>query len=440
MKNLIPYEYSDRKISPWGGMRLVKEFMDRSGIHDVLTSLPFQSTGSAIGHDHWEIVESFLISVILGAGNCTGSSQLGYDEIIKEIFQWKKGMPSQSTLSRFFRKYEQYESDEIFAQLQSWWFSQIAEDKITLDLDSTVITRYGDQEGAVVGYNPKKKGRKSHHPLMAFAAEPRLVVNSWLRPGNVSSASGLEIFLDDTFRMIPETKVGLIRADSGFSGNEILKEIEGRKLDYIISLPLKAGVVEEILSIKKWTASSIDGIAHCSFQYRSKTWGQSRRIVVVRKDTEKLPKSGGKTLFQSEDDYARYRYSAFVTNTELSSELVWNTYKHRALAENQIKELKYDYALEGYCFSESLATEFAFRWVTIAYNIMSYFRNTVDVSKTTPTLSTVKFNCIAVGAYLVTSGRQKKLMIAAQEKRRERIEDIFTQLSHFDPKKSSSTA
>ena len=29
--------------------------------------------------------------------------------------------------------------------------------KITLDLDSTVITRYGDQEGSVVGYNPKRE-------------------------------------------------------------------------------------------------------------------------------------------------------------------------------------------------------------------------------------------------------------------------------------------
>ena len=33
--------------------------------------------------------------------------------------------------------------------------------KLTIDLDSTVITRYGNQEGSAIGYNPKKKGRKS---------------------------------------------------------------------------------------------------------------------------------------------------------------------------------------------------------------------------------------------------------------------------------------
>ena len=29
--------------------------------------------------------------------------------------------------------------------------------KLTIDLDSTVITRYGNQEGSAIGYNPKKK-------------------------------------------------------------------------------------------------------------------------------------------------------------------------------------------------------------------------------------------------------------------------------------------
>ena len=42
---------------------------------------------------------------------------------------------------------------------------------VTLDLDSTVITRYGQQEGAARGYNPAEHGRVSHHPLMAFVAD-----------------------------------------------------------------------------------------------------------------------------------------------------------------------------------------------------------------------------------------------------------------------------
>jgi hypothetical protein len=48
-------------------------------------------------------------------------------------------------------------------------------DNYTLDLDSTVLTRYGNQQGAAKGYNIKKPGRKSHHPLMAFVSDCRMV-------------------------------------------------------------------------------------------------------------------------------------------------------------------------------------------------------------------------------------------------------------------------
>jgi hypothetical protein len=162
--------------------------------------------------------------------------------------------------------------------------------------------------------------------------------------------------------------------------------------------------------------------------YQAKGWGKSRRIVVVRKDVEKFPKCGGKTLFSHEDDYLRYRYSVYVTNSELSDDLIWVTYKHGAEAENQIKVLKYDYAMEGFCFKEFHATEIAFRWVMMAYNLMSYVRNKIAVSKVKHTLLTLKFRCIAIGAYLVSSGRQKKLMFDVSGSKRDYIEGLFEKI------------
>jgi hypothetical protein len=433
VKGLIPYEFSDKKISPWGGMRLIKEFHDRVGLHDKFRQLPLHEPGSAVGVKHYEILESFMMSVILGAGNCYGASQISYDEVLKEIFQWEKGMPSQSSLSRFFPKYDQDMSDVIFSELLTWWFTQLGHKNLTLDVDSTVITRFGNQEGAEKGYNPKHKGRKSHHPIIAFVAETKMVANAWMRSGNSASATEFKEFLDNTFTMVPRQCIGLLRGDSGFSGNDLLNELERLELPYIIAMPMKAGLVEEILSKRKWVSSEAQGVDLCSFWYRSKSWGKSRRVVVVRKDAEKLPNCGGKTLFSHEDDYLRYRYSAYVTTSDLSDELVWVTYKHRAEAENQIKELKYDYGMEGFCFSQMHATEFAFRWVMMAYNLMSYVRNAISVSKVKHTLSTLKFRCIAIGAYLVTSHRQKKLMLAVSGSKRDYIESLFVKVSNFNP-------
>ncbi|SHJ56531.1 hypothetical protein SAMN04488028_101521 [Reichenbachiella agariperforans] len=110
-------------------------------------------------------------------------------------------MPSQSTYSRFFGKFSQKRNTEVFPVLQNWFFDQIGVDNITVDFDSTVITRYRDQQGSAKGYNPNKRGRNSHHPLMAFVGQTRMVANAWLRPGNTTDSSSCKLFMQETFAL-----------------------------------------------------------------------------------------------------------------------------------------------------------------------------------------------------------------------------------------------
>ncbi len=99
------------------------------------------------------------------------------------------------------------------------------------------MTRYGNQEGALRGYNPKKKGRNSHHPLMAFVADVRMVANFWLRSGNTSASNNFLSFLEDTLSRLEGKKVGLIRCDSGFYSDDIFSYLEQgqRPFNYIIA-------------------------------------------------------------------------------------------------------------------------------------------------------------------------------------------------------------
>jgi hypothetical protein len=74
VKQNLPYIYTDKQVTPWGGMRLIKEFYDRAGMHEQLRLLPLIEKGSARGVDHYEIIESFIMSVILGANNCSAAA------------------------------------------------------------------------------------------------------------------------------------------------------------------------------------------------------------------------------------------------------------------------------------------------------------------------------------------------------------------------------
>ena len=57
-------------------------------------------------------------------------------------------MVGHKAFQRYFKKFGQSENDKIFTSLFQWFFNQIHFDNYTLDVDSTVVTRYGGQQGA----------------------------------------------------------------------------------------------------------------------------------------------------------------------------------------------------------------------------------------------------------------------------------------------------
>jgi hypothetical protein len=286
------------------------------------------------------------------------------------------------------------------------------------------MTRYGEQEGSKVGYNPSKPGRASHHPLMAFIAETRMVANAWLRPGNTAALSNCKAFMDETFEILKDKKVGLIRADSGFYAHDFLTYLETEKqTNYIIAVKMYPTLKQELRMLTGWTKLK-DGIEIAEFEYQSKEWKKPRRMVAVRKNIEILKKATGKLLLFDEP-VGKYRYSLYVTNLDLPAQQIWLSYKDRADAENRIKELKYDFGLDSFCMNKFWATEAAFRTIMVAYNLMSLFRQIVLKSKSQATLSTLRFKCFALGSWISKHAGKTTLNISAMGEKRKWLDGLF---------------
>jgi hypothetical protein len=98
---------------------------------------------------------------------------------------------------------------------------QAAPERFILDWDSTVQTRYGHQEGACVGYNPQKPGRKSHHPLLAVIADTRLCPYYRWRPGNTGSSTQWIEAMEESVSWIGRLP-WLNRGDVGFCSEQIM--------------------------------------------------------------------------------------------------------------------------------------------------------------------------------------------------------------------------
>ena len=333
----LPIEFSDKKVTPFGGMCLMKRFVDSLGIRDKLRELPLPQGGSNRAYQAEHIIESFWLSIWTGASRYIHADWLRYDTVLQDIFGFQS-MPSQSTYSRFFNKFSLAKNTAVFPSLQSWLLGQVNIDRITLDLDSTVITRSGNQQGSAKGYNPLRKGRNSHHPLMAFVSQTRMVANAWLRPGNTADSSSCEGFLHETLNhALSGQKVGLLRADSGFYTQGILDYLESESVNYIIATRLYPNVKRAVYGLQDWVSicRGID-VNQMVFAHEG---GKERRYIIVRKEIKDRPDSGGKQLF----DDPRYRFSCYVTNMDLPLDEIWNLYNARADCENRIKELKADF-------------------------------------------------------------------------------------------------
>ena len=130
-------------------------------------------------------------------------------------------MAGHRAISRFFGKFDQSLNEKVFDNFFGWLFKSININYVTLDLDYTVITRYGNkQESATKGCNPNKRGRPSHNPLMAFVADTEMVANFWLRPGSAHTANNVAGFLDNTLERLGDINCSLIRADSVLASDD----------------------------------------------------------------------------------------------------------------------------------------------------------------------------------------------------------------------------
>ena len=351
--------FTDKEITPWGGMALMKRMLDRCDMDGVISTLGLPVPGSNRGYKAQEILKSFWVSVWCGANRFLHTEVTRQDEVIRRIFGWDR-ICGQDTYKRFFGRFTQGMNQRVFTLLYRWFFQNLQFDNYTLDLDSSVLIRYGDQEGARLGYNARKPGRKSHHPLMAFVADCRMVANLWLRSGNAHTANNLFSFLEDTLHKLEGKRVGLLRCDSGFYGERIFRYLEERPISYVIAARLYPPVQREISRQKVWLKLG-EGIEVGEVQYLGADSSRARRMVMVRQLIRDRSKATGKPLrlFQDSEIYNRYRYHCFITNLTLPAQQVWNLYKQRADAENRIKELKYDFGFDSFNLNSFYGTEAA---------------------------------------------------------------------------------
>jgi hypothetical protein len=426
--------FTDREITPWGGIAMLVRMLEKLRFEEMLDELALPSPGSNRGYCPKQLVKQFVTSIWCGANRFEHCEITRHDEVMRQIWGFRQ-MAGHKAIQRFFNRHTRSDNADISRQVYRWFFEGQQFDNYTLDIDSTVITRYGSQQGASVGHHPHKRGRASHHPLMAFVAENRMVANFWLRPGNAHTSNNLEAFLADTIEKLNGRRIGLLRADSGFYDRKIFHMLEEHPLcsNYIIAAKFHSPIQRALAQQEDW-GSLGNGIGIAETMFQCPSWEKPRRLIMVRQLVRERPRATGKTLRLFNDDilFDNYRYTCLVTNSTLPPTIVWRLYRDRAESENRIKELKYDFGVDSFNMQSFEATQAALDWAMMAYNLISLFRHVVINNKVHERMKTLRYQVFAIGGYQVKQGSERILKLSLAMKRRQWFLGLWGESKNFN--------
>jgi hypothetical protein len=217
-----------RAVTPFGGLVVFFEFLQQVGYGEAVKQhLPFRLT-SPNAIDPVETFTAFLLSVVAGARRFAHTSLLRADVALHELLGITR-FPVDDTIRNLFKRFGQGQCQSFSSGLWNWQLERLPEcsSGYSLGLDSTVFERYGRQQGALRGPNPRKHGRPSHHPLVSVLAEAHFLLHGWLRSGNCGSARGAVEFLKEALALLPEKHaIRVVRADAGFFDQQLLGFLE----------------------------------------------------------------------------------------------------------------------------------------------------------------------------------------------------------------------
>jgi hypothetical protein len=421
-----------RAVTPFGGLSVLLEFFGRIGLVEQLENRQFYQPASPNHYDPGQILVGFMLSVIAGAQRFAHANQLRADRALHALLGMKR-FPSDDTILNYFRRFSQAGIESFWRPLWRWLIGRLPrlEQGFSLDLDSTIFSRHGtQQQGAARGYNPRRPGRLSHHPLLAILAEANFVLHAWLRGGNTGAGQGAAPFLSEALSLLGSAhRIRCVRADSGFYADNFLSFLEERQLPYIVVARLTTYLKSRLYQINRWQA--LDGLyALSEFQFKLWNWESPRRFVVVREEIQSKRAAVGRKLIE----LPGYVFRVFVTNRSDSALEIWRDYNRRAGVECRIDELKNELAADHFCLRSFFATESAFLAVLFSFNLLSEFQRAVDPAlKTYKQPATLRFELFTCGAILGRSGHHLVLHMSKNWGGYSQRKPLFNKLLHWPP-------
>ena len=403
----LKIDFQGSRITSDGGLILVRELDERLGFGELIAQhLTDSRRGKNTQLPLADLLRQSVYSRIAGYEDVNDAERLSQDPTFRLIGSekiWERGAALTSRLQSFETELLAEEGNlaglatinrELIAKAETLESPQ----RVVLDMDSTEIPVYGQQEHSA--YNGHFEST-CYHPLLLFDREGDCLAAK-LRPGNVHSADGWEdMLLPEIERQQKLGKEVVIRADAAFAKPEIYEKSEERGVKYAIRIPANDSLerdIAELLTRPVGRPSYKPVVRYKSFLYQAASWKKARRVVA-------------KVEFHFEELFPRVGF--IVTNLETDSRAVVRFYNKRGTAEQWIKEGKQAVKMTRLSCHRFRSNEVRLWLSVIAYNLGNLWRRLVLPRRIEKwSLTSLQQRLVKTGGRLVKHARYYWLLMA----------------------------
>jgi len=404
-------------LTTLAGLVPVVKFLQKLNLAELIQETLTHKRGASSLYDAVDAIMLTLVAIVGGARSIAGIVATLNDAVLCQVAGWRS-IPDRTTLGRLVRTFKPRHISEmellnhrlrgrVWRQALRSGKSKIGiAHRTVVDVDSTVKTVYGSQQGAAKGYNPHKRGAKSYHPLLAFCAETKELLQGWLRSGDAYTSNGIVEFTKQMLAHLPKHTRILFRGDSGFFVGALLDLLEKGGHGYLIKVKFKGLVA--LLGAQYWTpVPGKSGWEQCRFFHQCAIWSTARLFVAVRKEKPRDPDMPA-TLFEIKE----YDHFCYVVSDDDDPWMIHKKYGQRATCETWIEEAKNQTALGHIKTDDFWANSMLFQTAVLAYNTirwMALLSGNRELRRWEP--ATVRAFLMRMAAKLTTGGRQQRLTV-----------------------------
>jgi hypothetical protein len=332
--------FDDERVVSDAGIALVATLAHRLGIQRLAERLVVLRRDRPGAANAGRKVMALIYAMLLGADCIDDCELLRAGRTRRLLGGW---LPAPSTLGTFLRAFtfgHVRQLDQLLAEtITRAWRAGAGpgEGRLVVDVDSFIGEVHGYQkQGAGFGYTK----RRGYHPLVASRGDSGEVLHVRLRKGKANSSRGAVRFVDELIARVKRasaTGEKLLRADSSFWNNTLMKRLESAGWSYSISIRVQKGVPEEIAAIVEADWQTLDDYPEDGEAQIAETVYGGRRMIVRRT----------RLIGAQAELWPDWRYHPFLTNRTEDIGLVETEHRQHAVVELTIRDLK-DQALQHF--------------------------------------------------------------------------------------------